>query len=282
MEDESLQPSVTLMNAFKHQGSEFRQDPFSFKPELPEGYQPFKFGCMADREPYSSEPIITETTDNNFNFKKDSDTSMEPTKAFTGYQEDLKGAQSILGSKLFNFTERSTGRTLEDDFFCTIKNNKAEKRFNKTEGATPQTKTSSIYQMLAEEYHNESKLQQIPMTAPKYWEDLDATNDDLLYFNTQKSQKYEPFNIISHERNEELCQKIEDSMQNIFEIENEKVSFKFIRKNIDLVLMGIPGDIFILDEDNDTIKLCNFDRTLPYISRPGLNNLLLKFERPAT
>lgn len=51
MEEEkhSDRPKVTLMNAFKHQGEEFQRDPFSFKPEVPENYKPFEFGCMADR-----------------------------------------------------------------------------------------------------------------------------------------------------------------------------------------------------------------------------------------
>jgi hypothetical protein len=63
-------------------------------------------------------------------------------------------------------------------------------------------------------------------------------------------------------------------MENLFEMENEMVTLQFIRKNLDLVLMGIPGDLFILDQDTDEIKLCNGDKTLDYVSKRCLNNLL--------
>jgi hypothetical protein len=51
IEDEFLGNSGngSLMNAFKHQGNEFKEDPFSFKPAIPENYKPFEFGCFSNR-----------------------------------------------------------------------------------------------------------------------------------------------------------------------------------------------------------------------------------------
>jgi hypothetical protein len=79
-----------------------------------------------------------------------------------------------------------------------------------------------------------------------------------------------------------MCQKVEQSLENIFEMETEKIDIDFVRKNLDLVMMGIPGDLFILDDENDIIKLCNFDKTMSNVSKRSLNNLLVQFEKPAT
>lgn len=106
MEEEKFngKPEVTLMNSFKHQGERFKEDPFSFKPEVPENYKPFEFGCMANRQTKRTVPVVTELGDNLNNFKKSNGMNMADTKAGTHLNYTKNGSGSILGSKMFNFT----------------------------------------------------------------------------------------------------------------------------------------------------------------------------------
>lgn len=112
---------------------------------------------------------MTEVAENGDNFKKRSGVSMGRTRAGTGLNFAPEGSGSILGSKIFNFTGSNGGstslfgrtrmeeQTLENGFFNDLENSKDRLMLTKLGGATPQTRTSSIYQMLAEEYSSENQ-----------------------------------------------------------------------------------------------------------------------------
>ena len=55
-----------------------------------------------------------------------------------------------------------------------------------------------------------------------------------------------------------------------------------LRKELDLLLMGIPGEFFIYDDQRDLIRVSNFDKKLKGVTKRCLNNLLATFELPAT
>ena len=47
-------------------------------------------------------------------------------------------------------------------------------------------------------------------------------------------------------------------------------------------MMGIPGELFVYDDQRDMVRICNFDKKLKNVSKRCLNNLLCTFEVPAT
>lgn len=104
--------------------------------------------------------------------------------------------------------------------------------------------------MLAEEYHEENKGRELEISRlkgiPKYWESMEDLNKSLAGSASQSA--YQIGNVISQERSAWLCDQIDLAQVDIFESADEEIEMQLLRKELDLLMMGIPGELFLYDE----------------------------------
>lgn len=112
---------------------------------------------------------------------------------------------------------------------------------------------------------------------PNFWEDLEESSSLL-----SKKKDIQGLNIITKGRSEKLKFQIDNSFQDIFSNQEIKIENSLLRKNLDLMLMGLEGDFFVLDKKSGIFIINNNDKTLNGISSITLNNFLLDFIKPGS
>lgn len=105
--------------------------------------------------------------------------------------------------------------------------------------------------------------QQVGMSAdvyrlPSYWEDLDSV--------VSQPSVVGCFGIITPEREIEFRDNMILKDQNCWKGPQQTVSYKYYRKSIDMMLMGIEGQVFIVKKESGVFSLSNFNSTVENVS----------------
>jgi hypothetical protein len=101
---------------------------------------------------------------------------------------------------------------------------------------------------------------------PNFWEDLGSAfdNQDERYL---KDNSIRGVGIMTLDRNTEFMNKVRRDNRNLLEVESQAINYGYFRKNLDMLMMGIEGNIFLLDRENGLFLLSNAGLSLSELSR---------------
>lgn len=93
---------------------------------------------------------------------------------------------------------------------------------------------------------------------PSFWEDLDPLGS--------RPAVVGSFGIITPERENDLRKQLVANDQNCWKGPQQTVSHKYYRKSIDMMLMGIEGQVFSIDKFTGIFTLNNFNSTIDCVT----------------
>lgn len=93
---------------------------------------------------------------------------------------------------------------------------------------------------------------------PALWEDVDPTGEE--------PAAVQCFGIITPEREREFRDRVTLNDQNSWKGPQQEMSFKYYRKSIDMMLMGIEGQVFVIDKRTGVFSVNNFNCTVDNVS----------------
>ena len=99
----------------------------------------------------------------------------------------------------------------------------------------------------------------VSQTTAKYWEDLDPEGS---YNHVNLSCQ----GILMPERDLEFKRKLNKDQQSLWRHPTQELSYKYFRKQIDMMLMSIEGRLFVLEKERGVFVCTNSGYTIETVS----------------